>query len=180
MSRNFVREIDRLNRRLVDFSDQIEEQVKLSIDAVRTADARLANEVIDNDKNVDEREVELEEECLKLLALYQPVAEDLRLIVDFMYSGEVAVEQSRLPRLLEAARLLKIKGLWDNGEAAGGHKGREDEEEEVAQGPANLRHSLDSIIQRQKNRIAANSVPPPPQNPLLTTSLEPKNQGKKL
>ena len=39
---------------------------------------------------------------------------DLRLIVDFMYSGEVAVEHARLPGLLEAARLLRIKGLWDS------------------------------------------------------------------
>ena len=31
-----------------------------------------------------------------------------------MYSGEVAVEHSRLPGLLEAARLLRIKGLWDS------------------------------------------------------------------
>ena len=44
---------------------------------------------------------------------------DLRLIVDFMYSGEVAVEHARLPGLLEAARLLRIKGLWDSEQQQG-------------------------------------------------------------
>ena len=52
------------------------------------------------------------------VVLSQVLDEDLRLIVDFMYSGEVAVDQSRLPRLLEAARMLKIKGLWDSAENA--------------------------------------------------------------
>ena len=46
---------------------------------------------------------------------------DLRLIVDFMYSGEVAVEHARLPGLLEAARLLRIKGLWDSEQQQGSY-----------------------------------------------------------
>ena len=39
---------------------------------------------------------------------------ELSLIVDFMYTGEVAVEQDQLSKLLEAAHLLKIKGLYEN------------------------------------------------------------------
>ena len=41
---------------------------------------------------------------------------ELKLVVDFMYAGEVAVEQARLSKLLEAARAMKIKGLWENGQ----------------------------------------------------------------
>ena len=44
----------------------------------------LAEQVVDDDRIIDEREVEIEEECLKLLALHQPVAEDLRFIAAVM------------------------------------------------------------------------------------------------
>ena len=81
MSRHFVRAIDQLNRHIIEFGDQVENQVKLSIDAVKQSNRELAKEIIRNDVIIDEREVELEEECLKLLALHQPVAADLRLIV---------------------------------------------------------------------------------------------------
>lgn len=81
MTKHFVREIDRLNRHIIEFGDRIEDQVKLAITAVRDRDIPLARKVIANDKQIDEREVELEEECLKLLALHQPMAADLRLIV---------------------------------------------------------------------------------------------------
>jgi phosphate transport system protein len=55
--------------------------VDMAIRAVEKKDAALAEEVIKGDHKVDEIEVEIEEECLKLLALYQPVAEDLRFII---------------------------------------------------------------------------------------------------
>lgn len=57
-----------------------EEAVRLSIKALQTRDIELAKEVIDADGKIDEREVEIEEECLKILALHQPVAIDLRFI----------------------------------------------------------------------------------------------------
>ncbi len=41
----------------------------------------MAKAVIDNDKEIDFREIELEEECLKILALHQPVAIDLRYVI---------------------------------------------------------------------------------------------------
>ena len=48
---------------------------------IQTEDLEQAQFIIDTDYKVDEREIEIEEECLKMLALYQPVATDLRLIV---------------------------------------------------------------------------------------------------
>ncbi|MEM7210096.1 MAG: phosphate signaling complex protein PhoU [Pseudomonadota bacterium] len=81
MSRHFVREIDRLNQHIIEFADRIDEQVKSSIEAVKNSDKNLAKAVIEGDIAIDEREIELEEECLKLLALHQPMAADLRLII---------------------------------------------------------------------------------------------------
>jgi len=84
MSRHFIREIDRLNQQIIRFGDRIDNQVKSSIEAVKNSDEQLAREVIRRDVAIDEREIELEEECLKLLALHQPMAADLRLIVAIM------------------------------------------------------------------------------------------------
>ncbi|QQP49400.1 Uncharacterized protein FKW44_010060, partial [Caligus rogercresseyi] len=47
------------------------------------------------------------------IVLSQILFEDLKLLIDFMYAGEVSVEQSRLVRLLDAAKILKIKGLYE-------------------------------------------------------------------
>ena len=47
------------------------------------------------------------------IVLSQINYEEMRLLVDFMYSGEVSVATDRLGKLLEAARILKIKGLWE-------------------------------------------------------------------
>ncbi len=62
----------------------VEENVASAVRSIITRDARLATEIMQSDRIIDEMEVELEEECLKVLALYQPVANDLRLVVAFL------------------------------------------------------------------------------------------------
>ena len=53
----------------------------MAIKAIETWDADLAEEIIRRDYEIDEAEVEVEEECLKILALHQPVAVDLRFLI---------------------------------------------------------------------------------------------------
>jgi len=62
----------------------VEEAVQKAIAAVRERRGELAREVIDGDDKIDRREVEVEEECLKLLALHQPVADHLRFVTAVM------------------------------------------------------------------------------------------------
>lgn len=81
MSMHFVREMKRLNKHLIKLSDTIEQQVSLSISAISDLDEHIAEQVIAADTEVDQAEIEMEEDCLKLLALHQPVANDLRLII---------------------------------------------------------------------------------------------------
>jgi len=81
MSLHFLREIGRLNKHLVELSDTIELQVSLSMQAISDLDEVKAQRVIDADTDVDKAEIEMEEDCLKLLALHQPVANDLRQII---------------------------------------------------------------------------------------------------
>jgi phosphate transport system protein len=78
---HFQREMDRLNQHLVANSKRVEDQVNMAFTALMHMDVTAARKVIKGDAEVDNVEVEMEEECLKLLALYQPVANDLRLIV---------------------------------------------------------------------------------------------------
>jgi phosphate transport system protein len=78
---HFQREMDRLNQHLVAIAKRVEDQVNMAFNAVVQVDVAAARRVIKGDAEVDNVEVEMEEECLKLLALYQPVANDLRLIV---------------------------------------------------------------------------------------------------
>lgn len=84
MSKHFLREIERLNGRIVRFGEQVEEQLDTAIRAVAEDDIGKAESVVLGDTHIDRTEVEIEEECLKLLALYQPVAADLRLIVSVL------------------------------------------------------------------------------------------------
>ena len=75
------KEIEGLKRKLLALSAVVEEVVIQAVKSLEERNASLAQKVIDRDPEIDDLEVELEEDCLKLLALYQPVAIDLRFIV---------------------------------------------------------------------------------------------------
>ncbi len=80
MTRHFQIDMDLLNQRLLRVSSGVAEALQKSVKALLDRDKPLAEQVINGDVRINRREVEIEEECLKLLALYQPVAEDLRFI----------------------------------------------------------------------------------------------------
>ena len=81
MSKHMQRELAHLEERLIEHCAAVEKNVALAARAIQERDETLANEVIAADAAIDMEEVEIEEECLKLLALHQPVAIDLRFIV---------------------------------------------------------------------------------------------------
>ncbi len=81
MGVHFEREIDRLKRQILALGALVEENLHKAFVAMEKRDMALAREVISTDVAIDEAEVEVEEECLKILALHQPVAGDLRFII---------------------------------------------------------------------------------------------------
>ncbi len=96
--RRLLRKIEELNKRLLALGAQVEESVYLAVKAIDRRDAELAARVIDGDFDIDRKEVDLEEECLEILALHQPVAIDLRHIMavlkinkDLERAGDLAV-----------------------------------------------------------------------------------------
>jgi phosphate transport system protein len=84
MSVHLRRELERLKMVVLSLSALAEEQVRLSVQALTERDEHLAQSVCERDRELDQREIEIEEECLKSLALYQPVATDLRIVVAFL------------------------------------------------------------------------------------------------
>jgi len=81
MGLHFEREVNRLKKRVLALGALVEENMHKSLVALERLDVELAKEVIATDVTIDETEVEIEEDCLKILALHQPVAGDLRFII---------------------------------------------------------------------------------------------------
>jgi phosphate transport system protein len=81
---HIAREIENLKKRLLALSAMVEESFERSVLALNRMDGTLARQVIGGDVVVDQTEVDIEEECLKVLALHQPVANDLRFIVSIL------------------------------------------------------------------------------------------------
>jgi phosphate transport system protein len=80
MTRHLQRELDRLKKSLLFLGAMAEERVRMARNAIKNRDGELAKKIIDMDYEIDDKEVEIEEECLKILALHQPVAVDLRFL----------------------------------------------------------------------------------------------------
>ena len=81
MSIHLHKAVEALKKRILELGSLVEESVTMALIAAQNRDAELARNVIEGDNRIDTLEVEVEEECLKILALHQPVASDLRFIV---------------------------------------------------------------------------------------------------
>lgn len=81
MSVHLQREIEKIKRSVLSLCAIVEDQVQMAVRALLERDEQMARAVAHRDAEIDQREVEIEEECLKTLALHQPVAVDLRLII---------------------------------------------------------------------------------------------------
>ena len=75
------REIDRLKKNILSLGAEVESALNKAIKALKGWNTDLAQSVIEYDSEINRIEVEIEEECLKILALHQPVAIDLRFVV---------------------------------------------------------------------------------------------------
>ncbi len=77
----FHYELERLNKKILELSSKAEERVRRATELIHTQDMNEIQSITLSDYEIDEMEVEIEEDCLKVLALHQPVAGDLRFIV---------------------------------------------------------------------------------------------------
>lgn len=81
MAKHFHRELGNIKKMILSLGTLVEDRVRMVIEAMENRNPDLAQQIIRLDYEVDEMEVEVEEECLKVLALHQPVAVDLRFLI---------------------------------------------------------------------------------------------------
>jgi phosphate transport system protein len=84
MQRHFHEELDALKQTLLAMGALVEDQIRRVMNALTERDDALAQNVIDRDQQVNAYDVEIDEKCVELLALYQPTAGDLRFITTAM------------------------------------------------------------------------------------------------
>ncbi len=84
MVRHLQKEIDKLKKSILSVGILVEESLRDSVKALSDRNIDLAKKVIEGDNLIDQLEIEVEEECLKILALHQPVAIDLRFLISVL------------------------------------------------------------------------------------------------
>lgn len=77
----FQREIEKVKKKFMVLGSLVEDRLQKASLATQNRDPVLLQEIVSSDWEIDEMEIEVEEECLKILALHQPVASDLRLLI---------------------------------------------------------------------------------------------------
>ncbi len=98
----FQREVEALRKKILGEAAMVEEALEKSLRAFVERQEDLATQVINGDNAIDEFEIDIEEDCLRILALYKPVAIDLRFIVmvirvnnDLERMGDIIVNIAR-------------------------------------------------------------------------------------
>ena len=121
MERHFDLELNALKAKILRMGALVEEQIASAVKALTERNSALAREVIANDHQVNALDVEIDEECLKLIALHQPMARDLRFITTAMKASTELERMSDLAEniseraieLIEEPELKSVKAYAD-------------------------------------------------------------------
>jgi phosphate transport system protein len=128
------RDLAMLQRRLLELGNRVEQAIADAVDALIERDEVRARRVLVHEEAIDSLEVHVEEECLKILALHQPVASDLRFVItvlkvdnDLERMGDAATSMAaralqilklpatdlppQLPEMVRGARAMARKAL---------------------------------------------------------------------
>jgi phosphate transport system protein len=115
MSKHLERDLETLQRNILGMGAAVEEAVYKAIRALQERDVDMARDVVAGDNAIDEAENRVEEECLKILALHQPVAIDLRRVaavlainVDLERMADLAVDIAERAEVLAAPPFIPV------------------------------------------------------------------------
>lgn len=143
MSKILSKEIKKIEILISTLSGKVDDNLRKSIKSLTNNDIILANKVIKEDENIDRMEMDIEEECLKVLALHQPVAIDLRYIIAIL---KINNDLERIGDL--SSNIADITKLYSN-------KNTFDLPNEIVEMKdivlEMLKNSLDSFIYRDPN-----------------------------
>lgn len=110
----FEEQLDILHRKMMSMGSLVEEAIHKAVKSLVERDVKIAEEVIDNDRLINELEHEIETGCFQMIALQQPVGSDLRrlgtmlkLVTDLERMGDHAVSISKTTRRLMSDPYVK-------------------------------------------------------------------------
>lgn len=81
MNQLLRKELEKMRKKLLELGAMAEDRFRKAVRAITLGDSLLCDQIIRDDHEIDDMEVEIEEDCLKVLALHQPVAGDLRFLI---------------------------------------------------------------------------------------------------
>lgn len=115
MTKHFENQIESIKKKILHLTAMVEQNLEEAVRSVNERDIKLAVKIIATDDAIDQFEVEIEEDCLKTLALYQPVATDLRFIItvlkinsDIERIGDLAVNIAQRAKTLAESKNNKV------------------------------------------------------------------------
>jgi len=121
MPHHLQREIEKLKKKILSLCAAVENSVRMAVQSIENRDSALAESIVAKDEEIDQLEVDLEEDCLKILALHQPVAIDLRFIIavlkinnDLERIGDLAVNIAERAQFLSTQRSIAIPFDFDS------------------------------------------------------------------
>jgi phosphate transport system protein len=115
MSKHLVNDLEKLQRQILSMAGLVEDAIYKAMQSLATKDMNLARAVIAGDNQVDELDNAVTDECLKCLALHQPVAKDLRRIAtvfmiatDLERMGDLATDIAKRALALPHSNAIEI------------------------------------------------------------------------
>ena len=139
MRSRFDEQLTRLNAEIIDMGTLIEHAIEESVQALSSRDVVRARKIIALDREVDQKEREVENQCLKLLLQQQPVARDLRFISAAL---KMITDMERIGD--QAADVAEIVTMLD-----GGHEGEFTQIQEMGGETIKMvRGAIDAFVRR--------------------------------
>ena len=133
----FDEELEEIRTQLMEMGGKVEQQLKNSIQAVIKADSSLAEEVIREERLVDEMEVDIDEACILIIARRQPAASDLRFV------------------MMVTKAINDLERIGDEARKIANHAVILSEQDGLSQGYKEVRHLSDSVSGMLANALDA-------------------------
>ena len=133
----FDEELEEIRTQLMEMGGKVEQQLKNAIQAVIKADSSLAEEVIREERLVDEMEVDIDEACILIIARRQPAASDLRFV------------------MMVTKALNDLERIGDEARKIANHAVILSEQDGLSQGYKEVRHLSDSVSGMLANALDA-------------------------
>ncbi|MGB1290019.1 MAG: phosphate signaling complex protein PhoU [Porticoccaceae bacterium] len=133
----FDEELEEIRTQLMEMGGKVEQQLKNAIQAVIKADSSLAEEVIREERLVDEMEVDIDEACILIIARRQPAASDLRFV------------------MMVTKAINDLERIGDEARKIANHAVILSEQDGLSQGYKEVRHLGDSVSGMLTNALDA-------------------------